>query len=92
MLRSEQATGIARPEWMADAACLDHHPDLWFSEMGNAAIRAREICASCPAIALCLQWAMETNEPDGIWGGRSVKERANLRRVAAYNAKKASAA
>ena len=83
----------ARPTWMSEAACLDYHPELWFSDMGQAANRAKAICAGCPAIELCLQWAMDTNEPDGIWGGQTAKERVNLRRRAEYHARqKASAA
>ncbi len=87
-----QEAEVGRPDWMAEGACLGHHPDLWFSDLGNAAKRAKEICADCPALTLCLQWAIETCQPFGIWGGRTVKERANLRQVAQYNAKKASAA
>ena len=81
-----------RPTWMAEGACLDHHPELWYSDRGDAANAAKQICASCPVKALCLQWAIETSEPDGIWGGRTFKERSNLRRAANYAARKATAA
>lgn len=75
-----------REPWMVDAACLDHHPELWFSDNKNAAVMAKEICAGCPSLQPCLQWAIETNERWGIFGGQTYAERVNLRRRANYRA------
>lgn len=85
-------TSTVRPEWMADAACIDHHPDLWYAPTESAAVRAKQVCTYCPVIDLCLRWALDSGEPEGIWGGKTFKERVNLRRVEQYNAKKESAA
>ena len=40
--------------------------------------RAKQICARCPVIDSCLQWALVAREPYGVWGGMSAKERARL--------------
>lgn len=39
--------------------------------------QAKIICASCPVIDACAQWALRTGEPYGIWGGLSEEERAD---------------
>jgi WhiB family redox-sensing transcriptional regulator len=39
------------------------------------------VCDSCPVRAQCLQFALETNQEAGIWGGTSEEERRRLRRV-----------
>ncbi len=43
---------------------------------------AKEICATCPVISDCLDWALRTAEPAGIWGGMTPEERGIARRVA----------
>lgn len=43
-------------------------------------LRAKGICAVCPVIEDCLEYALETNQRAGIWGGTSEKERKSLRR------------
>jgi len=40
---------------------------------------AKKICLSCPVHA-CLQFALETNQGMGIWGGMDEDERRRLRR------------
>ncbi len=42
--------------------------------------RAREICAACHVSEECLEFALETNERTGIWGGTTEEERKSLRR------------
>lgn len=37
--------------------------------------RAKEICAQCPVIEDCLNYALEIREPHGIWGGLNEVER-----------------
>lgn len=78
----------AKPEWMADSACLDHQPDLWYSDTNNGLDAAKEICRSCPALAACLLWAIETDERWGVFGGHTYNERKNLKRRVQYEAKK----
>lgn len=41
---------------------------------------AKRICRGCPVMAECLQWALEHDEQEGVWGGLDPNERAALRR------------
>jgi len=42
---------------------------------------AKDVCDQCPVKAPCLQFALETNQDSGIWGGTSEDERRRLRRA-----------
>jgi hypothetical protein len=41
--------------------------------------KAKELCAVCPVRMLCLRWAFENNESEGIWGGLTATERTQLK-------------
>lgn len=71
--------------WRAKAACLDEDPELFFpvGSTGPAldqVERAKAVCRRCSVIDECLDWALETNQQDGIWGGSSEDERRSMRR------------
>ncbi len=37
--------------------------------------KAKLICTACPVRVECLDWALTTREPHGVWGGYSESER-----------------
>ena len=39
---------------------------------------AKKVCRSCAVIEPCLQWALETGQDSGVWGGLSEDERRAL--------------
>jgi WhiB family redox-sensing transcriptional regulator len=39
---------------------------------------ARQVCGSCPIQAMCLEWALETGQLFGMWGGRSPAQRSRM--------------
>jgi WhiB family redox-sensing transcriptional regulator len=41
---------------------------------------ALEICGGCKVTEDCLEYALESNQRSGIWGGTTEKERRSLRR------------
>jgi WhiB family redox-sensing transcriptional regulator len=60
---------------------------LFFGEEGESELekqareaRAKAICQRCPVIEPCLEFAMDTNQKYGIWGGLTDMERASLKR------------
>jgi hypothetical protein len=56
------------------------NPATFFPERGAEATReAREVCSTCPVTAECLDYAMVTRERDGVWGGKSGRQRRQLR-------------
>jgi hypothetical protein len=57
----------------AKGRCRDGHgtlTHLFFSEDLYDIARAKAICAKCPVSALCLDAALEREEPWGVWGGQ----------------------
>ena len=68
--------------WREVAACVDRQEVDFFAAPDRSAetARAKAICASCPVVEECLSFAIETNQPDGIWGGYTTKERVKIRR------------
>ena len=72
--------------WTVDAACADADPSVFFVDHGRPATEAKQMCAGCPVRAECLDFALESHERFGIWGGLTDKERrveARRRRQAA---------
>jgi len=74
-------------DWQDAAACREHSNILFFGEEGESELekqareaRAKTVCARCPVSDPCLEFAMETNQKYGIWGGLTDKERASLKR------------
>lgn len=61
-------------------ACTDRDPDLFFSEAPDDVRRATAICLSCPFVAECRQYAIETGQSAGVWGAMTPEERANAKR------------
>ncbi|NQU35994.1 MAG: WhiB family transcriptional regulator, partial [Actinobacteria bacterium] len=41
---------------------------------------AKRVCRSCTVVDACLQWAMETSQEAGVWGGLSEDDRRLARR------------
>lgn len=72
-------------DWPEQGACREVDPDLWFPEQGDRAANhaAKEICAWCPVMTECRQWALDSREPYGVWGGMSARERRSVWRAAA---------
>lgn len=74
-------------DWQEDAACRSYENIMFFGEEGEAELdrqirenRAKSVCQRCPVNEQCLEFAMETNQKYGIWGGLTDKERASLKR------------
>ena len=70
--------------WMADAVCTQVDPELFFPGKAERvkAAAAKAVCAACPVVNDCLQWALDTNERYGILGGTTERDRRKLRKTA----------
>ncbi|MEI8239364.1 MAG: WhiB family transcriptional regulator [Actinomycetota bacterium] len=82
---SSLALSSADYSWRTGAICRDTDPDLFFpvGTTGYALVqidRAKQVCGECPAHVDCLQYALDTNQDSGIWGGTSEEERRTIRR------------
>jgi WhiB family transcriptional regulator, redox-sensing transcriptional regulator len=73
--------------WRDHAACRHEDPDLFFpiGTTGPAQVQtqqAKAVCGHCPVREQCLDWALETGQGIGIWGGTTELERRALHRRA----------
>jgi WhiB family redox-sensing transcriptional regulator len=81
--------------WRKAAICRDTDPDLFFpvGTTGYALVqidKAKQVCTECPVHTECLEYALETNQDSGIWGGTSEEERRHIRRQMAARGKAAA--
>ena len=79
---------VADPEWRERAACLNYPAVLFFglddsespAERRSRESQAKRICSACLVQSQCLDYALLTREPYGIWGGLTeLERRARLR-------------
>jgi WhiB family redox-sensing transcriptional regulator len=74
-------------EWLRSAACVGEDPELFFPVgTEGPALRdiaaAKRVCARCPVIRPCLDFALDSGQPSGVWGGTCEEERDALLRTA----------
>ena len=80
ILASSLALGAADYDWRDQALCRDTDPELFFpvGTTGKALVaidKAKSVCGECPVSLPCLDFALDTNQDAGIWGGMSEEER-----------------
>lgn len=73
------------PAWSTRGVCAQvdddgtpvHDPDLWFPEDGQwtRAQAAKELCTTCPVQDECRQFAINTGQRYGVWGGLAAGQR-----------------
>ena len=74
------------PGWQRLAACRGEDSAFYFApsyfeKRGEKLAReavAKRICAVCPVRQLCLDYALETREAHGVWGGLNETERRTI--------------
>ena len=73
-------------DWRHQAACRGMDVNLFFPPSYKAPAvlgqveEARSVCRRCPVRATCLEWAVNTGQGDGIWGGLIPDERPRAKR------------
>lgn len=74
-----RAFRIERPPWMArrDPRCND--PALFFPAQGRSAEAAKAVCADCPVVQQCADYALADHGLEGVWGGMTAGERDRIR-------------
>lgn len=91
-VRAAESTALTEGfAWQLSGACRAANLDLFYSDDNERPIErklreqhAREVCRSCTVTTLCLAYALEIEEPHGMWGGLSENERYRIRlRIAA---------
>lgn len=64
--------------WMAEGNCRNYPPAVFFPSDGVGVDRARKICAGCPVLGTCLDYALSERIEHGVWGGCSERERRRI--------------
>lgn len=65
--------------WTAEALCAQVDPEFFFPEQGGSTKEAKAICARCEVAQECLQMALDTDERFGVYGGKSERERRDMK-------------
>lgn len=72
-------------EWQLRGACRGEDSALFFHPEGERGssreardAAAKLVCQTCPVTKECLEYALASREPYGVWGGLSEVERAEI--------------
>lgn len=84
----------AAARWRDDAACQTADPELFFPISGRGlsllqVTRAKAVCGRCSVRKECLDYALDTHQQYGVWGGRTEDERRVTVRSAAPQLRRA---
>lgn len=61
------------PSWMSKAACQYGDPELFYPATGqHGAKGAMVFCDKCPVRQKCYDYAIDRDEPYGVWGGENM--------------------
>jgi WhiB family redox-sensing transcriptional regulator len=81
--RNAAPCNVRKHDWRDDSACRYVDPELHFpvgtrAEAQRQTEQAKAVCARCPVITQCREWALETRQRAGVWGGLSEDDRLRL--------------
>lgn len=66
-------------DWWEAALCAQTDPELFFPPDKETERTAKKVCGECTVRTACLAFALENDEPWGVWGGLSEKERLKVK-------------
>ena len=89
VLRLDEPEARTQPsaDWRGRAACRLMPADMFFpvgtSGMAmDEVVAAKGVCRGCEVTGCCLEFALETRQEFGIWGGTDEEERREMLRRA----------
>lgn len=90
VLLADLADELSGPEfaWMSDALCAQVDPEIFFPTPVSPTTReAKRVCMACEVRPACLEHALGLHIADGVFGGKSERER---RQIAASRRERAA--
>lgn len=72
------------PDWVDEAACKDAPVDWFFAEGkqdDEKKLPGMEVCKRCSVVSECLDYALTNRLRDGIFGGKTSKQRRRMRKL-----------
>lgn len=71
--------------WREQAACKGMDVSIFFPPAGGEGVklanRAKKICATCPVTEPCLQYSLDMNDREGVFGGFTGMQRRRFKRI-----------
>jgi WhiB family redox-sensing transcriptional regulator len=63
---------------MERGVCAQTDPDSFYPDRGESNKPSKKVCNECEVQPECLEYALENEEPFGVWGGLSERERRKI--------------
>lgn len=67
-------------EWRMLGACRGLDASVFYPESDEDAEVAKQVCRECGVRTACLEFALESREKVGVWGGATERERRRMLR------------
>jgi WhiB family transcriptional regulator, redox-sensing transcriptional regulator len=64
--------------WRTKGACRGLDPQIFFPQEEDDVDQAKAVCRGCAVQESCLEHALGVREKDGVWGGRTERERRRI--------------
>ena len=68
-----------RNNWREHANCIGYDHLFFIEQGGKYPPQAKQLCDECPVTLACLNYAIRTRQPTGIWGGKTPTQRKRQR-------------
>ena len=72
---------IEERPWAIYSACREADPEIFFAATRADERAALAVCGACAVADQCLEFAIETRERFGVWGGTHERERRTMLRA-----------
>lgn len=67
--------------WRSKGACQGLDTEIFYPDSEDDCEGAISICKTCQVRIACLNYALDSREKQGVWGGASARERRRLLRL-----------
>jgi len=71
---------IADVVWRSKGACQGLDAEIFYPENEDHAEFALSVCGECAVRIACLDYALDTREQQGVWGGATARDRRKMLR------------
>ena len=71
---------IADVAWRSKGACQGLDAEIFYPENEDHAEFALSVCGECAVRIACLEYALDTREQQGVWGGATARDRRKMLR------------
>jgi WhiB family redox-sensing transcriptional regulator len=72
--------------WRSSGACQGLDAEIFYPENEDNADFALSVCEHCAVRIACLNYALDTREQQGVWGGATARDRRKMLRQRRHTA------